>query len=509
MKFLIKPHVLRRPAVYALALVLVLVAAIGILLRLHHYRFSGSLWLDEAALAMGFAGQNAVSLITKHLPFYQSAPPAFILLTHSITSMFGSSDLHFRAFPLFSGIVTVILAALVALREFRHFVGIVAFAALVAVSPVLIYYSSEFKPYASDALVALLILAVIGRWERPNRAVIVGSVGLLSVLVSLPSVFILAPAWVFLLVRSRQLSTYRNLAIVTAMWGVGALLHGAYLVTAGTDTEFMRNYWVRFDVFAPLPPKSLGDFYWYVKSVWELAYVSLFEDGVAGPGLRGKEAGQWEWVVAGVIAIAAIESVRLRRPLAIVAVSAILLTCLVSASFVYPFSSRLLVFLVPLVLFVVAQFIDDLARRGSGIVTWALVVALLCVPVATSYAYVLKPYPHTDFEKVVSVLNKNVGPNDVVAVSTWTWRIHQFYRAQLKIEDSRIHRIVMTDDTQLRRILKEQNVHRIWLVESHRLVEADKFTKTITSLCSVDGPRPRLRSRVYVLDCPPPSEASP
>ena len=136
--------------------------------------------------------------------------------------------------------------------------------ALAAVSDDLIYYSTEFKQYMSDLLVALgcLLLA----WDLEERELtlrrlaMAAGLGVAATWFSLPSVFMLAGTGLWLAVRAVWERRWRRLAALAVLGGAWGSSFAACFVVSSRLLGESRFMWTWWDfAFLPLPPRSLAD----------------------------------------------------------------------------------------------------------------------------------------------------------------------------------------------------------------------------------------------------------
>ena len=130
--------------------------AVGAGLRLYFYLLNRSLWFDEALLALNLSGRSFAELL-QPLDYNQSAPLGFLLLQKTLISLLGNRDYWLRLIPLLAGLSSLPLFYLTA-RRFLRPAAVQVVLWLFALSPPLIYYSSECKQYSSDVLIALLLI---------------------------------------------------------------------------------------------------------------------------------------------------------------------------------------------------------------------------------------------------------------------------------------------------------------------------------------------------------------
>ena len=180
---------------------------LGIALRFRQYLFNRSLWFDEASLALNVVDRDVTTLLTKPLAYLQSAPPGFLVAARSMVVALGPSDWALRLVPFIAGVLVVLLAVLLARRELTSTVGRLTFVGLVALSPVLIFYSSEFKQYSSDALAAIAVLVGFSRRSSPYGTLLLAGTGFVALVCSLPAIFVAAPAGFSPSVRGRVLAS--------------------------------------------------------------------------------------------------------------------------------------------------------------------------------------------------------------------------------------------------------------------------------------------------------------
>jgi mannosyltransferase len=106
--------------------------------------------------------------------FSESAPPLYYVLTWLWTQVVGTGEVGLRSVSALAGVATVPVAYLLGLELRGRRAGIVA-AALVAVNPMLLWYSQEARGYALLVLfTALAALYFVRALERGRRADLVG-----------------------------------------------------------------------------------------------------------------------------------------------------------------------------------------------------------------------------------------------------------------------------------------------------------------------------------------------
>lgn len=377
---------------------LVVLVAAG--LRLPHFMLARSLWLDEAMLALNIAARGFVDLL-EPLDFNQAAPLGFLLLERAAVALAGVSEQSLRALPMLAGLAVIPLVGLVGRRLAGDAAGILA-AALAALSPTLVRYANEVKPYSFDALVSagLLLLALRALDARPRGLGWLAAGGTLCLLVSFSAVFSAGAALLALATlpaeRRPRPSSFAGTAV---LWGlaVGVPYVLVYSAVAGSAAQ-------QFGYSSALltPGPDFGARAW------------LATRGTLLPPFAGDGAGipaAPTLVVVAVALVLALGAVRLARERGAAVLTLLLgplaLALAVSALRRYPLGvPRLMQFAVPLVLLLAAAAVDLVVRRlsprlGPRAALALLACAALAVPARASWAALRSPYVGEEAEKLL------------------------------------------------------------------------------------------------------------
>jgi mannosyltransferase len=152
----------------------VLLAIIGLAVVLRFWRLgSQSFWLDEWLTTKTMSG--SVSQLLRHVEQQEGIPPLYFFVIRGWGHLFGDSEVALRFPSALAGVATVpVVYATVRVLGQRQSTARVA-ALLVAVSPMMVWYSQEARPYAIVAFLAALTLyafaSVHQRGERRDYIV--------------------------------------------------------------------------------------------------------------------------------------------------------------------------------------------------------------------------------------------------------------------------------------------------------------------------------------------------
>ena len=186
----------------ALAAPLLAICALAALLRFPTLDVQ-SFWFDEALTAVELRRPLADTIAL--LGSQELTPPLYFVLAWAWSRPFGSGEIGLRSLSALLGTLTVPVAYAAGAQLVSRRAGLAA-AALVAVSPLLVYYSQEARPYAlvillggvSFVLFARALDAAAGRRPLVGWAI----VSALALTTHYFAVFLVAPEALWLLARS-------------------------------------------------------------------------------------------------------------------------------------------------------------------------------------------------------------------------------------------------------------------------------------------------------------------
>ena len=378
----------------------------GAVVRLRLYLARRSFWDDEAAVALNLVSRPFLDLLAP-LDYRQTAPPLFLWIERVIVLIAGAGEWTLRAVPFLSGVAVLVLMWHVG-RRLLPTGGVLVALALVALSPLLVYFSNELKPYSSDAMVTLLLALVALRvGERPDgraRWIVLALGGALAAAFSTTAAFVLAGVVAYLVVSGavrRAPGVLVNAGLVAAVWAVAAVLlalvHRELLTEASATGSWMRAFWK--DYFLSNAPPGLR------MRVWIITFGAL-KDTLVGGSSR-------QFELAALVATAALGLIRLVRlnGAAVGCLIAVPYACLAVAGalHLYPLGPRLILFAAPLTALLLASGLtwapDVIARRVSrpvGILaTAAAALALLLWPIRNAAETLRNPPGRQELRRLI------------------------------------------------------------------------------------------------------------
>lgn len=487
----------------ALAWGLIVIGAVLRVARWIHWR---SLWLDEIYLTNSIVTRSLHALLFTPLDDWQAAPPGFLVLEHLVVKLLGAGERALRLVSLLFGLASLPLALAVARRTLSPRAAVVAIAFFVFLGP-LIYYCNEVKPYSCDVAFSLAItLATLRLIERPSpgRAIAAGLVGVVGILFSFPAVFVIAGAVLMLALHWREMSRSRGVWIVCACWG--AALLGEFLLflrpfAHGETHWHLVAYWRALDAFAPtsLPAAVI----WLFTSLVAIAH---------SPGAM--------WLACPDAAVAAlligVALALRRRGNLLILLAPLPFVLLASRVRQYPFADRLVLFLVPQFLMLMAAGLEALWINFAGKVAALVLGGLILLPPAQrACLYLLDPPGREETLPAYRWIARQWRNGDTIYLTPFARLSFHYYQSQAGFPtgaDPSAAAIVQPNVTDVRDILTGVNQlagrPRVWVVLAH----ADGFpidvpAVTLSAFDEIGHPCARhieTGATVYLYDCSAP-----
>jgi 4-amino-4-deoxy-L-arabinose transferase-like glycosyltransferase len=409
-----------------------LILVLGFLLQAPLYFARPSLLLDEARVALNIGARSWWQL-TQPLDYDQTAPLLFLWFGKAASVVGGVNEYTLRLLPFIAGASLPLLVYVVGRRVLDARLGILG-AALTALSPLVLQYVRQVKPYTLDGAVALGIVWLTLNWaDRPHQggATWRGALAaVLSVWLSTTAVFVLASAAVVLWCVLPRYGPCR-----TRLIRVGAACAASFA------TAYLWIY----------RPAARN---WYMQQFWEGSVLSVWRPGVAGRAWQGIRelffqtfvGGSTEpplapandmlvnGVTAALLVLAGIGVAVLWRRRGTV-VTGLLVGPLIAAlgaslAGFYPTAARVMLFGVPSLILVAAAgviaFSDRLSRRFRPIGVAALCVPLIALPLPLDLRLVLHPRAFEDVRSAVAELERQRIAGEPVyvfaaALPAWTF----------------------------------------------------------------------------------------
>jgi hypothetical protein len=457
-----------------------LLIAAGTVLRVSQYLANRSLRVDEAALA-GSILPRSHSELTQSLDYRQVAPVGFLWIEKAVTSVFGESEYAFRLLPLLAGLISLFVFRSLARRVLASGPALLALA-MFAFNRWLVFYSSDVKQYSTDVLACtwLLLVSVRSFQDPPNRARALGLAlaGFAAGLLSYPALLISGSVLATTLgagMRRRE----RGLAILSAMslvWTIGSAASVAWSLRS-TDPEvllYLRDYWQRHGGMPALAEGWATIPRWMARAVREVG--GSLADATFLPG-------RLEWALGIALASATVAGAlwlwRSSRVRAAVLTLPILAAVASAILHRYPFSGRLVLFLYPSFLLLIAAAFEWMASARPAVIR--LTATLGAVGLTSILAIRSVTVLPEHFEELRPVLREvSAHPRDGT-VSYWLYssahKAFRYYTTRLSLPPGDVKYVCRAPDFwphYVSQVASLDDRSRVWVILSHlRADEAD------------------------------------
>jgi len=439
---------------------IVITVTIGYLLAIFQYAFNRSLWLDEAKLALNIIDKSYLEL-TQPLHSVQVAPILYLWITKFFTILFGNTEYGLRLFPLLCFFVSVILMVKVARQLTSNRVIVWFVTALFCVSPNLIFYASEVKQYGVDVMVVLLLYYLFIRPYKDNKSKVItlSVVGALCIFLSNISIIILFTIGLYVLFYKRK--TLKQMLIPGSVWLLAFGVYYSLFVYNHPSTAGMQVYWA--EAFMPINPFSFEFWQWVVLTAQSV--FSYVLGGTSYVFIYGTISGIF---VTGLFYLIKDREYKILFLICVPVVTHLVL----SALKLYPFSTRLLIYQVPLYVLVLGYGLGRLYSDGIKRYRKELVAVVTVIPVFL-YVIILAsklPYQKEHARPLYQFVLENIGDSDSVYIYSGNNNAYEYYS---KIGVANFERpVILGEDNRENFSLHNQQLAtlkgRVWLIFSHR-----------------------------------------
>jgi uncharacterized membrane protein len=382
---------------------------LGLVLRFREYLSNPSIWNDEAELGINIIGRSYAGL-THPLASNQGAPLGFLFLEKTGVEIFGPNGPALRLFPFLASLVLLLVFRSLAMRTLGGWAGCVAIA-VVAVSPSLVYYSTDAKQYSGDAMAVVLLawvtVWVIERGQSTRSLLIWGLTCAVAVWFSFPAVLAAGASGVVLLVAAR-----RSTADIVKTAGAGTIWVASFVLEYfvslrslhGNDT--LETYWSY-----ALAPQHGSKISW----IYDVAVGTIHDPlGLIVVPLA-----------AVLLAAGAVALLKERFTIGLFCVVLCGLTLLGGLVRQYPVADRLVLFLVPFASLMLGGTLLLFERFTLVLIAG---IALVGATTVSSAAIALdRPYVMTSGRDALAYAETHAGKSDVVLIEGTVTNLYDFY----------------------------------------------------------------------------------
>jgi hypothetical protein len=374
-----------------------------------------SLYLDDTwvALLARDASLSDLLAIRPHHPF------GFVVLLAIARRLLPGAELSVQLLPFAASLALIPLGAWLVWRRTGGLCGGILAAVLLALNPTLSDYAVRAKPYATDALLSLILVAASERClakPSPRRLARFALLASLAFLFSYPAALVGAVGFAGAFAASVASTRKRGplMGLAAAFLAADVLL--GFFFVYGQPNRALTSYWG--GGFVPLHDPAVAIAFVVSRTI--LVFVSSFPRGFQALGIL---------VPLGFALLLAHRGTRLAAGL----LGALWTAFWVAAAMrLYPVDGRTTAFAYPLVALIAAATISTQVQRARQAVIREGVPAFLAAALVVSSA-VPVTYPASEDARLVRALSAEAKPEDVILLyphANWSagyyggWPVH-------------------------------------------------------------------------------------
>ena len=424
----------------------------GIAIRLIQYFNNRSLWFDEVNLALNIVNRSYGEL-TQTLDHNQAAPLGFLWVEKLATQIFGNNEYALRLFPLVSNLVAFGVFYRLVYRYTSPLAAPIAIA-LFAFGRHTLYFATELKQYSSDIAIALILfwfLTKIGHKILNSREILgYALLGSLVIWFSHPSIFMLAGIEGYYLLTAASKDRFKilfNRLLVYFAWLTSFGLFYFLTIAKTMNNEDLASSW------SSRYPATFWDIEWLLDALGRFFYNPMGFTGITdGIGIFAFIFGCVAWYSKNKTFLGAL-------------IAPFVATLIAAYLHQYPFRERLVVFLVPLGIIIIAEGIAWLLSKFktgdkslgveyaackaafpptkiiknnrfktsllAGLLGVFCLVALTIPPITRASSFIIHPELKHEIRPVAEYVLSHKQPGDTIYVYSLGAQAFTYYAARL------------------------------------------------------------------------------
>jgi Dolichyl-phosphate-mannose-protein mannosyltransferase len=380
----------------------------GILVRLIQYINNRSLWDDEASIAINIVNRSYLGLINS-LERNQAAPPGFLWIEKFFVQLLGNNEFALRLFPLIAGLISLFVFYKLAIRYTSELAVPIAIA-LFSCLRYTLYYATEVKQYSSDIMVTLLAfwLLISLRYKilGKKQILFLSILGSIFIWLSHPAIFSLSGLELsFLLIarKKRRLNIILNRLPIYITWLLSFALLYFLSISSAMQNNDLNDSW------GDSYPDSWFDIVWLLDAFGRFFYHPLGFSGIT------------DGVAIFAFICGCIAYYKTNRRVLLFLTAPFLTTLIASYLHKYPFRDRLLLFLAPFAILIIAEgivFLITQFRRYKYVTILGIFVLILLVapPAINASQLIVRPQLKEEIRPVLEYIKSHQQPGDTLYV---------------------------------------------------------------------------------------------
>ncbi len=326
----------------------------GIIAAIINFLHNRSLWFDESLLALNIVDKTYSELL-QPLDYNQVAPIGFLFVEKFIAGWFDYNDWSLRIFPFLCYLGSIPLFYL--FNKKLHGSKEISFiaVALFSINSSIVYYSFEVKQYSTDVFSAILLLFIGIKLIEDN----IGKRSLIAYTIISMLVVFFSNVSIILLITNAILIFYTKIYlkkqwnhktwIPIIIWLVSFVFYFSFFIYHHPSKRTMLRYWTQKNAFLPL---NIFDSktYQFLFDKLTIIFNSIIANNTFG----------WIYFTMFIIGLFVILK---RKRILFILIFPLILHLILSGLKLYPFHTRLILYLIPLLLIVISFAIHYIFQK--------------------------------------------------------------------------------------------------------------------------------------------------
>jgi len=343
-----------------------IIIGVGIMLRMALYLQNRNLIIDDANIVRNVQERGFLELVLP-LSYESYAPPVFLWAEKFVSLFWNYGEKAMTFYPLVCGIAALFVFRNIMKRYVSDFALLLPMA-LMSWTYLLIKYSVMVKQYMPDAFIALLIVHFAlskDIFAMPRKKFVLFWViaGTISIWASMPAVFMLAGVgfyYAWTCIKAKQWDYARPLILLAAIWIAQFGIYYWFILKSQIQSDYLQNYHHEYFLHA-LPANS---------EEWQHNWMRIKE-------ILNNTGGFAQYSLYATIAFISLGLVNMIRKnfgLFVLVAGPVFLTLMAAALNQFSLIDRLILFIMPLLIFTIGY--------GTG---WVLEIRSILVPIVILY----------------------------------------------------------------------------------------------------------------------------
>ncbi len=408
------------------------IISFGVIAAIINFLHNRSLWFDESLLALNVVNKSYLELL-RPLDYNQVAPVGFLFIEKFLSTLTGNHDWSLRIFPFLCYIGSFPLLYFFNMKLHGSKYASLVCVAFFAINSTIVYYSFEVKQYSTDVFAAILLLFIglklIEDIGNKKTAIIYSIIGTIAVFISNVSIVLIITNFIVVFYKryfqKKKLDYFVWIPIFS--WIISFTVYFYFFIYHHPSKKSMLRYWTQKDAFLPINTFNSKP-YLFIYDKMNMIFNSIISNNTFG------------WIYFILFAIGLFLFLKMRKSLFII-ILPVILHLILSSLKLYPFHSRLILYLIPLFLTVISfafYFVFERLKEKKPMLSFVVLILLFLN--AYSLASIV-PFEKEEVKKCMDYISKDPEEYENIYLYCSTDPVFKFYQKNYDCFNKKINYI--------------------------------------------------------------------